>query len=335
LAVEGLGQIPVARLELLEQPHVLDGDHGLVGEGLEEGDLAGREASYLAAAKEEGPGRHAVAEEGQGERRPVPESSGDRAAKGKLGLGVGEVFDVNRRDVHDGSAGHPAAVDRIRESDGDSFHGRTVTGDDPELILLDEQQHGVRGLAEPAGRRDERIEHGLQICLGGRDHPEDLAGRRLLGQRLGEIAVARLQLSEHARVLDGDDGLVGEGLQQRDPLVGEAADHPVRDTDDADRLPAAQERHRDHALHVVPVRGDPRELGAGVEVRNMDDRAIEDGNPHRIRPIRRPRESLDEPTDALGRDVFVSDQVEELAVVPHHEGGEAAAEPEGVAGDRR
>jgi hypothetical protein len=29
----------VARLQLLEQPHVLDGDHGLVGEGLEQRDV--------------------------------------------------------------------------------------------------------------------------------------------------------------------------------------------------------------------------------------------------------------------------------------------------------
>ena len=34
-----VGQVAVARLQLLEQPHVLDGDHGLVGEGLEERDL--------------------------------------------------------------------------------------------------------------------------------------------------------------------------------------------------------------------------------------------------------------------------------------------------------
>ena len=45
------------------------------------------------------------------------------------------------------------------------------------------------------------------------DDAQDLAGRRLLLQRLGEFAVARLQLLEQPRVLDGDDGLVGEGLE--------------------------------------------------------------------------------------------------------------------------
>ena len=36
-------KVAVARLELLEQPHVLDGDDGLIGEGLEERDLGLRE----------------------------------------------------------------------------------------------------------------------------------------------------------------------------------------------------------------------------------------------------------------------------------------------------
>ena len=38
----GLGEVLVARLELVEQAHVLDGDHRLVGEGLEQLDLLRR-----------------------------------------------------------------------------------------------------------------------------------------------------------------------------------------------------------------------------------------------------------------------------------------------------
>ena len=37
--LQGLAQFCVALLELLEQPHVLDGDDGLVGEGFEQRDL--------------------------------------------------------------------------------------------------------------------------------------------------------------------------------------------------------------------------------------------------------------------------------------------------------
>ena len=47
--------------------------------------------------------------------------------------------------------------------------------------------------------------------------------RLLLLQRLGEVARARLHLVEQARVLDGDDRLVREGVEQRDLSVGEQA----------------------------------------------------------------------------------------------------------------
>ena len=50
---------------------------------------------------------------------------------------------------------------------------------------------------------------------------QHLAGRRLLLQRLGQLAVARLHLLEQAGVLDRDHRLVGEGLQQLDLLVAE------------------------------------------------------------------------------------------------------------------
>ena len=39
LMLQRLAQLRVALAELLEQPHVLDGDHRLVGEGFEQIDL--------------------------------------------------------------------------------------------------------------------------------------------------------------------------------------------------------------------------------------------------------------------------------------------------------
>ena len=55
------------------------------------------------------------------------------------------------------------------------------------------------------------------------DHPQDLGRGGLLLQRLGDLAVALLelgvallQLLEQPGVLDGDDRLVRERLQQRD-----------------------------------------------------------------------------------------------------------------------
>ncbi len=56
------------------------------------------------------------------------------------------------------------------------------------------------------------------------DHAQDLARRRLLLERLGQVAVARLQLVEQAHVLDRDHRLVGERRHQLDLLVRERLD---------------------------------------------------------------------------------------------------------------
>ena len=50
---------------------------------------------------------------------------------------------------------------------------------------------------------------------------QHLRGRRLLLQRLGQFARARLHLVEQPHVLDRDHRLVGEGRDQLDLLVGE------------------------------------------------------------------------------------------------------------------
>jgi len=44
---QGLAQFCVALLDLLEQSHVLDGNHGLIGEGLQQSDLLVSERTGL------------------------------------------------------------------------------------------------------------------------------------------------------------------------------------------------------------------------------------------------------------------------------------------------
>ena len=53
MVFEQLLQLALARLLRLEQPRVLDGDHGLVGEGLEELDLPVGEESRLGTRHED------------------------------------------------------------------------------------------------------------------------------------------------------------------------------------------------------------------------------------------------------------------------------------------
>ena len=63
--------------------------------------------------------------------------------------------------------------------------------------------------------------HRLGIRRRTADHPQDLPRRRLLLQRLGQLAVPRLELLEEPHVLDRDHRLVGEGLEELDLLAGE------------------------------------------------------------------------------------------------------------------
>src|SRR5262245_30270190 len=57
LMFQGLSQFCVALLDLLEQPHVLDGDHCLIGEGLEKSDLLITESPDLRSANDNSPDR--------------------------------------------------------------------------------------------------------------------------------------------------------------------------------------------------------------------------------------------------------------------------------------
>ena len=54
LLLEGLGEVAVPGLELLEEAHVLDGDHGLIRERLQEPDLLLGKRPDLHSADENG-----------------------------------------------------------------------------------------------------------------------------------------------------------------------------------------------------------------------------------------------------------------------------------------
>ena len=68
--------------------------------------------------------------------------------------------------------------------------------------------------AQAGSRFHDRIEHPLQIEGRATNDFEHVCGSGLLLQRLP-------QLIEQPRVLNGDDGLRGEGLHKRDLLIGE------------------------------------------------------------------------------------------------------------------
>ena len=92
---------------------------------------------------------------------------------------------------------------------------------------------------------------------------------------------------EQPYVLDRDDGLVGEGGDQFDLLVGERLNVEPRRHQDADELPVAQQRHAQHsAVLFQAARQWQGQLGIGVGVRDMDGFASKHHTADDRRPIR-------------------------------------------------
>jgi hypothetical protein len=75
---------------------------------------------------------------------------------------------------------------------------------------------GFIGFAKPGSRLNQSLKHRLEIEGRAADDLEHVGRSSLLLQRFS-------QLVEQARVLDRDDGLVGEVLDQLDLLVSERA----------------------------------------------------------------------------------------------------------------
>ena len=94
-----------------------------------------------------------------------------------------------------------------------------------------------------------------------------LVGRFRLGpRRLGDVALTlsglarRLQLFEQAHVLDGDNGLIGEGRDQFDLALGERLRVGAPEPHHADRHAFPQQWYAEHAADSA----DPRILFGSV-----------------------------------------------------------------------
>ena len=85
------------------------------------------------------------------------------------------------------------------------------------LVALATEYESVICVAKFDRGLDQCIEHNLQIERRAADNLEHIGRRGLLLQRLP-------QLTEQARVFDGDDGLSSEALHQRDLLVRKRTD---------------------------------------------------------------------------------------------------------------
>src|SRR5262245_18136368 len=110
--LQGLSQFCVALLDLLEQPHVFDGDDRLVGEDFKKRDLLLREGADYSTTNDDDADRLVLAHEGRNEYRSDAEALDLGDAFRKLSSGDGEqIFNMDYIAVDDRTANSRVATD--------------------------------------------------------------------------------------------------------------------------------------------------------------------------------------------------------------------------------
>src|SRR5262245_56130045 len=216
LLLQRLAQFTRACLYILEQPHILDGDHRLVGESGGELDLPVGEGAHLESRQYDHANWHALPQQRDAEHRVSPPNSpllGEtRIDKIGIGLHIGNMDDFAL--LRGAPKYRPAAplhrtVTHILVVLGRISVARHVRID----IATRAMDRRTVGLAQPCRRLHQSVEHRLQIEGRAADHFEYVSCGRLLLQRLA-------QLTEKARVLDGYHGLSGEVRDQFNLFIG-------------------------------------------------------------------------------------------------------------------
>ena len=131
---------------------------------------------------------------------------------------VGERRRRGRRSTSSSSMRPASTFDRSRMSlmSDEQVLARRV--DVLEVVVLLLVQLAEHALEQHLGEADDRVQRRAQLVR----HVGEELGLVLVGDL--ELAALVLDLVEQPRVLDRDHRLVGEGLEQRDVLVGERAD---------------------------------------------------------------------------------------------------------------
>ena len=98
-----------------------------------------------------------------------------------------------------------------------------------QQVTLETKQRAELRFGKADCRFEERFEHRLEFKCRAADDLEHVGGGGLLLQRF-------TQLVEQPRILDGDDGLIGEGLNELQLFVGKGTGFRSENDDRTDRL---------------------------------------------------------------------------------------------------
>src|SRR5438094_3268163 len=181
LYVQGGSLVSVAGLEFGEQPHVLNRDDGLIGEGLDERDLLVGERLYLTTPYRDGSERRPLPQHRHGQERSV--------ASGKtLVLGVDcDIVKMDHVPLEYGAAPPRLSPRTPREPLPKELEGLgpiAVGRRDVEDLPIESSYPTNGRVTQPGGTTRDRVKHRLGVGRRAGDHSQDLTGRRLLLRRL-------------------------------------------------------------------------------------------------------------------------------------------------------
>ena len=193
LLLERLGQLAGARLHLVEQPHVLDRDHRLVGEGGDQLDLLFGEWADAGSLQDDYADRRSFPQQRDaqhGAKTSDPLSCDESVFRIRQHVGNVDSLALEQRPSEDRSSPY------ARRPHSGVLHvrgelGREPPARDPRVALTGgtmDRRH-LR-LAQPRCRLDQGIEHGLQIEGRAADDLEHVGGGGLLLQRFA-VSVRR------------------------------------------------------------------------------------------------------------------------------------------------
>ena len=135
LLLQRFRQLARSCLHLLEQPHIADRDHGLVGEGLQQGDLLVAERTHFECAKQQS--RRCSRLRAAMERSARCDDLGPArqfAGVGKfVAFGREQVMHMHRLAVDNRATGGPVAIDRRRSQ---IDRNRAVLGAEAQVVAV-------------------------------------------------------------------------------------------------------------------------------------------------------------------------------------------------------
>jgi len=176
----GLGESPILLLQLREQAHVLNRDHCLVGEGLEEGDVLVGERSDFPAPEQQVADCLSVLQQRDSHNGASRVSMGQPEAFRELVGGRQDIRHVDRPTLDYGATADPTGYHPTDGIGPDS----SVMRNQSNLITVSSVDKDVLGLAQLRRALGHRVQHGLKIGRRTANHSQDLCGCRLLAQGL-------------------------------------------------------------------------------------------------------------------------------------------------------